>query len=179
VAGSVVTPTLDGHRPLLVELQSLVARAPQGVPPRRSTQGVDASRLALLLAVLDRRAGLRLPSHDVYAMASAGARVNDPGADLALALAIASSACNQPVPPDLVACGEVGLGGELRQVPQLARRLAEAARLGFRTAIVPATGAAAAPMTGLTTLPAATLRDALAAAGVERRRPVTAVANNR
>ncbi|MGH9226378.1 MAG: DNA repair protein RadA [Acidimicrobiales bacterium] len=177
VAGSVVTPTLDGHRPLLVELQSLVARAPQGCPPRRSTQGVDASRLALLLAVIDRRAGLRLPSHDVYAMAAGGARVNDPGADLALALAIASSACGQPVAADLVACGEVGLGGELRQVPQLARRLAEAARLGFRTAIVPAS--CASPVPGLTILPATTLREALAAAGIERRRPATVATNNR
>ena len=165
VAGSLVTPTLEGHRPLLVELQSLVVAAPTGVPPRRSTQGIDASRLALLLAVLDRRAGVRLAGHDVYAMAAGGARVTDPGADLALALAVASSARGQPVAPDVTACGELGLGGEVRQVPQLGRRLAEAARLGFRHAIVPASCVDSPP--GITTLPAATLHAALVAAGID------------
>ena len=181
VPGSVVAPVLDGHRPLLVEVQSLVVRAPTGSPPRRSTQGVDSSRLALLLAVLDRRAGLRLPSHDIYAMAAGGARVTDPGADLALALAVASSACGQAVAADVVACGEVGLGGELRPVPQLGRRLAEAARLGFRTAIVPTT--CPDPPLHMVLHPVPTLREALAVAGVEPsnrgREPDTAGARSR
>ena len=164
VAGSVVVPTLDGHRPLLVELQSLVVAAAPGSAPRRSVQGVDGGRLALLLAVLDRRAGLRLAGHDVYAMAAGGARVNDPGADLALVLAIASSASGRPLPADLVACGEVGLGGEVRQVPQLGRRLAEAARLGFHAAIAPVSGPDPPP--GMVALPVASVSDALAVAGV-------------
>ena len=160
VEGSVVAPVLDGRRPLLVEVQALVAPAPNGAPPRRAAQGVDTSRLHLLLAVLDRRARLRLASKDVYAMAVGGARIADPGADAALALAIASSALERPMAPDLVALGEIGLGGELRQVPQLGRRLEEAARLGFRTAIVP-TSAPPAPE-GMELRRAANLIEALA-----------------
>jgi DNA repair protein RadA/Sms len=167
VAGSVVVPAIDGNRPLMVELQALVVPAPQGAPPRRSAQGVDGGRLALLLAVLDRRSGVRTPGCDVYAMAAGGARVTDPGADLPLALAVASSACNRPLPPDLVACGEVGLGGELRQVPHLGRRMAEAARLGFRSALVPAS--APEPPPGMVAMRASTLSDALDLAGLDAR----------
>jgi DNA repair protein RadA/Sms len=166
VAGSAVAATLDGRRPLLVEVQALVVPSSAG---RRSAQGVDSGRLNVLLAVLDRRAGLRTASLDVYAMAAGGARVHDPGADLPLALAVASSARGVPLAPDVVACGEVGLGGELRQVPQLGQRLAEAARLGFRVAVVPVS--APDPPPGITARRARSVADALALAGLDAARP--------
>jgi DNA repair protein RadA/Sms len=137
VPGSVVVPAMEGHRPLLVEVQALVA--PTSLPmPRRSAQGLDQGRLSLLLAVLDRRVGLTFSGVDVYVSAVGGVRINEPGADLAVALALASAMTGVALPPQLVACGEVGLGGELRQVGHTSRRLAEAARLGFDEAIVPA-----------------------------------------
>jgi DNA repair protein RadA/Sms len=158
VAGSVVVPTIEGHRPLLVEVQGLVS--PTTLPqPRRSAQGLDAGRLSLLLAVLERRLGLPLGKFDVHASAVGGVRVTEPAADLALALALASSLRDRPVPDDLVACGEVGLGGEVRQVAQTGRRLAEAARLGFRWAVVPAS--APEPPAGIRLLRASTLAQAI------------------
>jgi len=163
VSGSVVVPTIEGHRPLLVELQALVT--PSNLPaPRRSAQGLDSGRLALLLAVLDQRALVRVTDRDVYALAVGGVRVAEPGADLALALALASSYLDRPLDDDLVACGELGLGGELRQVSHGGRRLAEAARLGFRRAIVPRLAPDAPP--GIEALRAATLGEALALAGL-------------
>jgi DNA repair protein RadA/Sms len=164
IPGSVVVPTLEGQRPLLVEVQALVAPT-SFVTPRRSVNGVEASRLALLLAVLEQRAGRPLAQADVYVSAVGGVRLAEPGADLAVCLAVASSATGRVVPADLVACGEVGLGGELRQVGQMARRLAEAARLGFRTAVVPASAPDQAP--GLTLIRAATVADALSRCGVD------------
>jgi DNA repair protein RadA/Sms len=137
VPGSVVVPAMEGHRPLLVELQALVAPSALAMP-RRSAQGLDSGRLSLLVAVLDRRVGLSLAGADVYASAVGGVRVAEPAADLALSLALVSALTGAVLPPDLVACGEVGLGGEVRQVSQCERRLAEAARLGFRTAVIPA-----------------------------------------
>jgi DNA repair protein RadA/Sms len=136
-AGSVVVPAIEGHRPLLVEVQALVTST--NLPmPRRSAQGLDQGRLSLLLAVLERRVGLALQGSDVYASAVGGVRIVEPAADLAVALALASAVSGVALPAGLVACGEVGLGGELRQVGHTARRLAEAARLGFDTAVVPA-----------------------------------------
>jgi DNA repair protein RadA/Sms len=161
--GSVVVPTLEGHRPLLVELQALVAKSPLTMP-RRSAQGLDAGRLAMVSAVLEERAGLQLVGADVYAMAVGGVRVVEPGADVALALAMVSSITDTPLPADLVACGEVGLCGELRQVGQTGRRLAEAARLGFRRALVPAS--APEPPAGFEVVRAATLVEAIAKAGL-------------
>jgi DNA repair protein RadA/Sms len=116
--------------------------------PRRSASGLDAGRLSLLTAVLERRAGVSLGGREVYASAVGGVRVVEPGGDLALCLAVVSSVTDVPLPDDLVACGEVGLAGEIRQVTQTPRRLAEAARLGFRRALVPlsATGAPAAQL---------------------------------
>jgi DNA repair protein RadA/Sms len=134
--GSVAGATLEGTRPLLVEVQALVAPGGYG-SPRRTASGIDTNRLALLVAVLGRRAGIGLGSHDVYANLAGGLELDDPGLDLPLCLALASSLRDKPVPRDLVAIGEVGLLGELRPVPGLERRLREAARLGFRTAIVP------------------------------------------
>ncbi len=135
--GSTVVPAMDGHRPLLVEVQALVASSSLA-QPRRSVQGLDAGRISLLLAVLQQRAGVDLSKQDVYAMSVGGVKVTEPGADLAVCLAAASSGTGSPIPDVVVACAEVGLGGELRQVNRLERRLGEAARLGFRVAIVPA-----------------------------------------
>ena len=162
VAGSVVVPTMEGHRPLLVEIQALTGRAdtPQ---PRRSAQGLDSGRLALLLAVLEQRLQLPFGRLDVHASAVGGVKVVEPGSDLAVALALVSSLSGQPMADDLVACGEVGLAGELRQVSQTARRLSEASRLGFRTAIIPAS--APEPPPGVRALRAATLAEAIALAG--------------
>ncbi len=136
IPGSIVTPALEGHRPLLVEVQTLVASS-QLPQPRRSCQGLDSGRLALLLAVLERRAGIRIQQLDVYANAVGGVKVVEPGADLAICLALASAVAGVPIPASMVACGEVGLGGEIRQVGRIERRVAEAARLGFSTAVVP------------------------------------------
>ncbi|MDG1877325.1 MAG: DNA repair protein RadA [Acidimicrobiales bacterium] len=163
ISGSAVVPTVDGNRPLLVEVQALVAQSSLS-NPRRSAQGVDSGRLAMLLAVLERRCGLQVGTNDVYTLAVGGARVFDPGADVALALAIASSLSGQPLGDDVVAVGEVGLGGELRQVSHLDRRLNEAARMGFRRAIVPQ--GTTVRVDGLQTLQAPTLRAAVALADV-------------
>ncbi|MBW3615138.1 MAG: DNA repair protein RadA [Actinobacteria bacterium] len=137
VAGSTVVPTMEGQRPLLVEVQALVSKSELAIP-RRSAQGVDPGRLSLLLAVLSRRAGVSFGKLDVYASAVGGVRITEPGADLGVALALASAVADVPIAPGVVACGEVGLAGELRQVSHTPRRLAEAARVGFSEAIVPA-----------------------------------------
>jgi DNA repair protein RadA/Sms len=144
VPGSAVTAAMEGTRPLLVEVQALSARSSYGAPQRVSN-GFDRQRLALLLAVLEKRAGLSASEHDVFLNVVGGARLVEPAADLAVAVAIASSALDKPVPAGAVFLGEIGLGGELRSVGQLDRRLAEAARLGFDTAFVPEGGTAAAP----------------------------------
>ena len=158
VPGSVVVPALEGNRPLLVELQALVAPSP--LPqPRRSAQGLDGGRLSLLVAVLERRVGVSLAGFDVYASAVGGVRVVEPAADMALALALVSALTGVPLPEGLVACGEVGLAGEVRQAAHTARRLAEAARLGFTRAVVPAS--APDPPHGLDTVRVATLADAV------------------
>ncbi|CAM5788394.1 DNA repair protein RadA [Cellulomonas persica] len=137
VPGTCLTVTLEGRRPLAVEVQALVA--PSAAPnPRRTTSGVDSARLAMVLAVLQRRLGARLADQDVYLSTVGGARVVEPAGDLALALAAIGSREDVALPRGLVALGEVGLAGEIRAVPGVGRRLAEAARLGFRRAIVPA-----------------------------------------
>ena len=161
--GSVVAACLEGSRPLLVEVQALVAPAGYGTPARRAS-GVDPTRLALLIAVLARRAGAGLGTHDVYANLAGGVTVSEPGLDLAVALALASSLRDRPVPQRTVAIGEVGLLGELRPVAGLDRRLREAARLGFDTAIVPATRVEAPGSAGIMLKPVPSLRAAIAAA---------------
>jgi DNA repair protein RadA/Sms len=165
--GSVVAATLEGTRPLLVEVQALVAPSPYGTPTRRAS-GLDANRLGLLVAVLGRRAGIALGSHDVFANLAGGLSLAEPGLDLPLAVALASSLRDRPVRPGTVVIGEVGLLGELRRVAGIDRRLAEAARLGFGRAVVPRVtarpGAARTPVTGLEIVAVATLRDAIAAA---------------
>jgi DNA repair protein RadA/Sms len=134
--GSVVAAVLEGTRPLCVEVQALVTSTPAPMP-RRVAQSFDGGRLAMLVAILERRAGVALTGQDVYASVAGGVRVAEPGADLAVALAIAGARDDLPVGPDTVVVGELGLGGEVRQVPQIGRRLAEAQRLGFTRAIVP------------------------------------------
>jgi DNA repair protein RadA/Sms len=136
-SGTVVTPAMEGSRPLLVEVQAL--SVPSYTPaPRRVATGLDYNRLALLLAVLEKRLGMRLAQQDIFANVAGGVRLYEPSGDLAVALAVASTLQDLSVPPDLVVMGEVGLSGELRAVGQAERRLMEAARLGFRRAIVPA-----------------------------------------
>lgn len=164
VAGSAVVPTLQGQRPLLVEVQALTNRVSPGVPPRRSAQGLDGGRLALLLAVLERRTRLDLATHEVFASAVGGVRLTEPGADLAVCMALVSALTDQPLPADLVVFGEVGLAGELRQAAHAPRRLAEAARMGFRRAVVPANSPDGPP--GLRLSRVATLAEAVAALAV-------------
>jgi DNA repair protein RadA/Sms len=163
VPGSVVAPVLDGQRPLLVEVQALAVASPAPTP-RRTAQGLDTGRLAQVLAVLERHARLQLGRHDVHVAVAGGVRVPERGADLAVALAVAASATGRAVPSELVACGEVGLGGELRQVHRTERRLAEAARLGFTRAVVPRS--APDPPAGLRATRSASIVDALRAAGL-------------
>jgi DNA repair protein RadA/Sms len=165
VPGTCVTVAMEGRRALVTEVQALI-----GVPvpgsPRRTVSGLDSARLAMVLAVLQRRCGLNLHDREVFGATVGGIRVPEPAADLGLALAIASAALDLPLASDLVAVGEVGLTGELRRVGAVPRRLAEAARLGFRVALVPpgcapATGAGTS---GLRTLEVPDVRAALHAA---------------
>jgi DNA repair protein RadA/Sms len=121
---------MEGTRPVLVEVQALAARAGYGTPQRVAT-GFDQKRLAVLLAVLERRAGVAFGELDVFVQATAGVRLAEPGADLAIAAALLSSLHDRPVPADALFLGEVGLGGEVRPIAGLERRLAEASRLGF------------------------------------------------
>ena len=136
VPGSIVFPCLEGTRPVLLEVQALVSKTslPQ---PRRVPIGLDGRRLALVLAVLAERAEMPTGQEDVFVAAAGGLSVREPAADLALALAVTSARAKMPLPDRMAAFGEIGLGGELRRVPGSARRIAEAARLGFKTIIVP------------------------------------------
>jgi DNA repair protein RadA/Sms len=160
--GTCVTVTLEGRRPLVAEVQALVAESALAAP-RRATSGLDNARTSMLLAVLERRVGVPLGKRDVFVATVGGVRLTEPATDLALALAVASAAGDLTMWPGLVAVGEVGLAGELRPVSGTDRRLAEAARLGFTHAIVPRGGATGAP-TGMKVLEADDLRSALAAA---------------
>jgi DNA repair protein RadA/Sms len=163
--GSVVAPTLEGSRPILVEVQALVAPGAVG-SPRRTASGVDPNRVALLIAVLARRAGIGLASHDVYVNLAGGLSVGEPGLDLPIAIALGSSLRDRPVRDRTVAIGEVGLLGELRSVAGLERRLREAARLGFRRAVVPraAREGTLPTVPGIEIVAVASLREALVAA---------------
>jgi len=148
VAGSCVLATLEGTRPLLVEIQALVdaAHAPN---PRRLTVGLEQNRLAMLLAVLHRHAGIATMDQDVFVNAVGGVRIGEPAADLAAALAIVSSLTDRPIPGKLLAFGEVGLAGEVRPAPRGQDRLKEAAKLGFERAIVPKANAPKGRIAGL------------------------------
>ncbi|MGH8828904.1 MAG: DNA repair protein RadA [Jiangellaceae bacterium] len=136
VPGTCITVTLEGRRPLLGEIQALVASSALATP-RRANSGLDSARVAMVLAVLERRGRVRLSNRDVYTSTVGGAKLAEPAADLALMLAVASAAEARPVPAGVVALGEVGLAGEIRRVTGLQRRLAEAERMGFTTALIP------------------------------------------
>jgi DNA repair protein RadA/Sms len=137
VPGTCVTVTIEGRRPLLAEVQALVAATTATQFPRRAVSGLDSARVAMVLAVLQRRGKIPIGDQDVYCATVGGARVTEPAADLALALAVASAARDAPLPAGLIAVGELGLSGEVRRVSGVGRRLAEAARLGFARALVP------------------------------------------
>lgn len=135
-SGSCVVASIVGSRPVLIEVQALVGETSYGTP-RRLANNVDQARLAMIIAVLERRVGMSLGTHDVYASVAGGLRINEPAADLGIALAIASSFRNVPLPQHAVAFGELGLSGELRAVSAMSRREAEARKLGYRTVISP------------------------------------------
>ncbi|ROO90348.1 DNA repair protein RadA/Sms [Actinocorallia herbida] len=136
VPGTCVTVTLEGRRPLVAEVQALVGQS--FLPsPRRATSGLDSTRVAMVLAVLQQRARMKMHEKDIYVSTVGGVRLTETSVDLAVALAVAGSSSEQPLSPTLIAVGEVGLAGEVRAVPGAQRRLSEAARLGFRSAIVP------------------------------------------
>jgi len=157
--GSAVVASIEGSRPLLVEVQALVSSSFYATP-QRVASGFDPKRLAVLLAVLERRVGLRLGRHDVFVTVTGGIRLEEPGTDLGVALALASSFRSRPLLPRTLALGEVSLSGELRRVTRLEARLNEAARLGFRRAGIPAAQADEAKGVKLEIVPLATLREA-------------------
>jgi DNA repair protein RadA/Sms len=157
VAGSAIAVTIEGRRAVVLEVQGLAVDSP--IPaPRRSAQGFDQKRLAMLLAVLERRLELKVATKDAYLSVVGGLRIAEPGADLAVCAAIGSSLAELAIPADMVLIGEVGLAGELRSATAIDRRLGEAARLGFGRAIVPASDAQGD--TPLDVIGAATLADA-------------------
>jgi DNA repair protein RadA/Sms len=168
---------MEGTRPLVVEVQALTAASNPGVA-RRTANGIEPNRLQLLTAVLQKRVGLPLGSQDIFVNVVGGLRITEPAIDLAVATAIASSFRDLPVPADLAIVGEVGLNGELRRVSHVERRLAEAAKLGFRRCLVPSSVVSArARQAGVELVAASSLAEALVLACGEglRRQPRTAV----
>jgi DNA repair protein RadA/Sms len=160
VAGSCVLVTQEGTRPLLVEIQALVDTA--HVPnPRRLAIGLEPQRLALLLAVLHRHAGIATFDQDVFINAVGGVRIEEPAADLAVLAAIVSSIRNKPLPRGMVAFGEVGLAGEVRPAPRGQERLREAAKLGFASAVIPRANAPKKPIEGMTIVAVDRLTEAI------------------
>ena len=136
VAGSIVVASIEGTRPILVELQALTATSVFGMP-RRTANGIDYNRLTLLIAVLEKRTGLPLGNQDVYLNIVGGIKINEPALDLGIILAVSSSFKNIPIPNDVIAIGEVGLTGEVRSVNQIEKRIKEAEKLGFKKCIIP------------------------------------------
>jgi DNA repair protein RadA/Sms len=163
VPGTCVTVTLEGRRPLVAEVQTLVCPV-NGEPSRRVTSGLDYSRVGMIVAVLQRRARVSLGKLDIYAATVGGVRLTEPAVDLAVALALTGARAELSLPADLVAFGEVGLAGEIRSVAGIGRRLAEVGRMGFRRAIVPADSDAAQAPGGLEVIEAPDVSSAIAAA---------------
>ncbi|HLK60543.1 MAG TPA: magnesium chelatase domain-containing protein, partial [Chthonomonadaceae bacterium] len=162
--GSAVASTLEGSRALLVEVQALVARS-NLASPRRAVTGMDPNRVNMILAVLEKRIGLKLAEQDVYVNVAGGIRILEPAADLATAIAIASNFREQPVHPTTILLGEVGLAGEVRAVAQVEKRLREAARQGFTKAILSKHNTGKLPkIPGLQITGVANVNDALHAA---------------
>ncbi|MFA5317390.1 MAG: DNA repair protein RadA [Dehalococcoidales bacterium] len=158
--GSAVVPTLEGSRPLLVEIQALTNPTSFGLP-RRTASGVDFNRLLLIAAVLSKRAGLKLGNQDIILNVIGGLKISEPAADLGIALAIASSYRDLPVDTALAAVGEVGLNGEIRAVSQPERRVAEAARLGFKRCLIPHSRTRLKAPDGMELIPVANVREAI------------------
>jgi DNA repair protein RadA/Sms len=159
-SGVVVAATLEGMRPLLVEVQALVSSAVYGTPQRSST-GFDLRRLNMLLAVLEKRCGFRLGAKDVFLNLAGGFRVEEPAIDLAVVCAVLSSNADIPVPMDTAFCGEVGLTGEIRPVTRVEQRIAEAAKLGFSRIIIPKGTKGVAPLKGIEVVPVARVEQVL------------------
>ena len=160
-SGTCVACVMEGTRPVLAEVQALVTKTTFNVP-RRASDGVDFNRAVLLLAVLEKRAGMKLSVFDAYINVIGGLRLDEPGADLPAALAVASSYRDAPIADDLVAIGEVGLTGEIRAVSHLNQRLGEAARLGFKKCILPRSGSEKLDIpTGMTVYRVRNLREAI------------------
>jgi len=154
-SGSVVVPCLEGTRPLLVEVQALVAPAHFGGPPRRQTTGVDYQRFSIILAVLEKRCGYALQNQDVFVNVAGGIRLEEPAVDLGIAVAVASSEVNRSVDPYCAVIGEIGLSGEIRAVRGIGQRLQELARLGFEKCIIPkpnVTGSEPLQVVGVSTI---------------------------
>ena len=164
VAGSAVVPTMEGHRPIVVEVQALTNPGVPGVPSRRSAQGLDGGRLSMLMAILGKRGRMPIGEQDVYASTAGGVKLNEPGLDLGVCLAVVSAITDRPLPADMAVFGEVGLGGELRQVAHAARRITEAGRLGFGRVILPTNSPDGDG--SVRTLRAGTLAEAIALAGL-------------
>lgn len=161
VSGTCLTVTLEGRRPLLAEVQALLDRS-STAQPRRATAGLDSQRVAMLLAVLQRRAGVNLAGLDCYVSTVGGVKLTEPSTDLAVAMALASAAQDRPLPQRLVCFGEVGLAGEVRPVPGIGRRIQEVARLGFTHAVVPASPTGPGPVpAGFTVREVTTISDAM------------------
>ncbi len=160
VSGSIVIPSVEGTRPLLVEVQALVGDSHAG-SPRRTVTGVNPNRISLILAVLEKRAGLHFSDRDVFVNVAGGVKLDEPATDLAVALALVSSFRNVPLPEKLVAFGEVGLAGEVRAVDMAQQRLAEAAKFGFDRCILPRGCARNITASGVTLLPASELEASL------------------
>jgi DNA repair protein RadA/Sms len=161
-SGSAIAVTMEGSRPLLVEIQALTSPTSFAIP-RRTANGIDLSRLLLLIAVLTKRVGLHLSDQDVFVNVVGGIKIKEPAVDLAVAVAIASGFRNVPVAADLAIVGEIGLVGELRGVRQMTQRLAEAARLGFKKCLVPSGSVKAGQRTfdGMEVVPVRSLEEAL------------------
>ena len=173
VPGTCLTVTLEGRRPLVAEVQALMVDS-QIPSPRRTTSGLESPRIAMVLAVVERHGGVRLGKLDIYTATVGGVKLTEPAADLAIALSVASSAADTPLPANLVAIGEVGLAGEVRRVTGVERRLAEAARLGFTHALVPPDPGKVPK--GMQVTEVATIGEALAAIPGRRRPARTAEA---
>jgi DNA repair protein RadA/Sms len=160
VSGSVVIPSIEGTRPLLVEVQALVSDT-HLASPRRTVTGVNPNRVALILAVLEKRAGIRVSDKDVYVNVAGGVRLDEPATDMAVAVAVASSLLEAPVAANLAVFGEIGLAGEVRAVGMGAQRITEASKFGFTTCMLPGNCVAEGPGPGVKLLPVSRVSEAI------------------
>ena len=144
ISGNCAVCTIEGTRPLVAEIQALVTQSPFPAP-RRTSNGIDYNRLCLILAVLEKRLGLKFSANDVYLNVIGGIEIDEPASDLAIAMALISSLTDKKIPDDLIAIGEIGLAGECRAISSIEQRVKEAARLGFTKALIPATNANSCP----------------------------------